>query len=482
MMKNNYIKNFLTIGLGTAISMIIGFLTTPIITRIVGTTTYGQYSIFIMYVNIGVMILCMGLDQGIMRFYFKDDSLEYKKLLIRACCIIPIIATILITFLVLILSYSNIIKFEFNTKIILLLGFCILLQIIYRLNMVQLRVAYKTKNYATLNIIQRIIYVVLTVLMIVTIKTSHFQSLVIATIISYFIVVIIGIYYQRNEWKFWNINYDKKFDYKELYKYSLPFIISMGITTIFQAIDKISLKFYCDYSEVGIYSSALNIIHIFSIVQTTFNALWSPMANEHHQKDPNDTEFYKKGNRIITVIMFIIGITLILFRNIIVLLLGNSYREAANILPFLIFNPIMYTISETTISGLTFKKKSNMHILIAAIACICNIIGNIILIPKIGSKGAAISTGISYIIFFTARTIIANKYYRINWDYKKIYTTILITAIYALYNTFYSNSIIIITSYIIIICIIIMLYKDTIKEVVNYLKKDNIKIKRRRKK
>ena len=46
-MKNNYIKNFLTIGLGTAISMIIGFLTTPIITRIVGTTTYGQYSIFI---------------------------------------------------------------------------------------------------------------------------------------------------------------------------------------------------------------------------------------------------------------------------------------------------------------------------------------------------------------------------------------------------------------------------------------------------
>lgn len=466
-----YIKNFLTIGVGTLIAMIISFITTPIITRIVGTSTYGQFSIFTMYINIGVMVLCMGLDQGIMRFYYKESDEKYKRMLIRACCIIPIISTIIITLSITLLSYYKIIAFEFNTSMIFLLGTCTLFQIISRLNMVQLRVSYKTKEYATINILQKLLYVIFVLLLIKTINYKELNSMIISTLISYFVAVIVGIYFQRKEWKIWNINYNKKFDYKELYSYSFPFIISMGITTLFQAIDKITLNIYCDYSEVGIYASALNIVHVFAIIQTTFNALWSPMANEHYIEKPDDKEFYKKANMIITIIMFALGITLILLKNIIVLLLGNEYRGAAQILPFLIFNPIMYTISETTVNGISFKKKSNFHILIALIACITNIIGNVILVPKIGSKGAAISTGISYIIFLILRTLISNKYYKIDWEYNKFCILTFLTIIYAFYNTFYNNTIIIILSYIIIIIVLLLLYKHTIINCFKELKK-----------
>lgn len=45
-MNNKFLKHFLVIGSGTFISMVIGFLTTPIITRIVSPTEYGQFSIF----------------------------------------------------------------------------------------------------------------------------------------------------------------------------------------------------------------------------------------------------------------------------------------------------------------------------------------------------------------------------------------------------------------------------------------------------
>ena len=132
----------------------------------------------------------------------------------------------------------------------------------------------------------------------------------------------------------------------------------MGITILFQTADKLALNAYGTYSDVGIYSSTMTLVNVFAIVQTSFNTLWAPMAVEHYSKDPNDKSLYYKGNQIITVIMFFIGLTLILFKDVFALLLGEKYREAAYILPFLIFNPIMYTISETTVNGLVCRRKS----------------------------------------------------------------------------------------------------------------------------
>ena len=106
----------------------------------------------------------------------------------------------------------------------------------------------------------------------------------------------------------------------------------MGITTIFQAIDKMSLNRYCSYEEVGIYSSALTLVHVFAIVQTTFAAIWSPMVVEHYEKEPEDQTFYQKGFRTMSFVMFFIGSSLILCKDLFVLLLGEDYRGSARLL------------------------------------------------------------------------------------------------------------------------------------------------------
>ena len=192
------------------------------------------------------------------------------------------------------------------------------------------------------------------------------------------------------------------------------------------------------------------------------------MSVEHYSKDKEDKSFYQKGNQIITVVMFFIGLSLILCKDLFAILLGEKYREAAYILPFLIFNPIMYTISETTVCGLVFMKKSNMQVVVALGACVTNMIGNTILVPRLGCQGAAISTGISYIVYFTLRTILSNKYYYVDFKLKRIYILTLATCAYAFYNTFYYFNIGSIISYVICLVVLIILYFDTIKWCVNY--------------
>jgi len=193
------------------------------------------------------------------------------------------------------------------------------------------------------------------------------------------------------------------------------------------------------------------------------------MAVEHYTKDKEDKSFYQKGNQVITVIMFFVGISLILIKDVFAILLGEKYREAAYILPFLIFNPIMYTISETTVNGLVFMKKSKLQVVVAVVSCIVNLIGNSILVPIYGCQGAAISTGLSYIVFFTMRTVLSNKYFYVDFKLKKMYLLTAVVCLYALYNTFVKFNLVAVVLYFVCLTVLCSLYWDTIKWGIGYL-------------
>ncbi len=462
--KQSFLKHFFIIGGGTIINMLVGLLTTPVITRLVDPVEYGQLSIFMMYSNLAVMILCLGLDQALVRFYYQDDSIAYKRALLFRCIKLPIIITFWSSVIIILLSVFKIVSFEFTIPVMILLSVCVFVQLIYRFSLLLVRLAYKSKKYSFLNVLQKLTYVVLAVGLLYFMRNNNLLALVIATVSSYVVCMIVSILMQPEEWDLGRVGNEENIviPQRDLLKYAIPFILSMSITQLFHAIDKISLNHFCTYAEVGVYSSAMTLVQVFAIVQTSFNTVWAPMQVEHYTKDPEDHSFYKKANQVITVVMFFLGLSLILAKDIFAVLLGNKYREAAYILPFLIFNPIMYTISETTCGGIVFMKKSKMQIVVAVGACITNIIGNTLLVPALGCRGAAISTGISYIVFFSLRTFIANKYYYTDFNLKKFYLFTAITCVYAYCNTFYKFGIWTIVSYIFCVVILLVMYKDTI--------------------
>lgn len=469
-MKNSFLKHFTIIGSGTLISMILGVLTTPLITRIVDPVEYGKFSIFTMYSNIAVMILYLGLDQSLVRYFYEFDSKEYRTSLLFKCVQIPIITTVIVSIIVILFNNLELFEFEFGKNILYLLCIYTFIQIIYRFSLLLVRLQYKSKLYSLIGVIQKVSYIALVLPLLGFGTIEKMKTLIIATMLSTLICVIISLYYERETWNFSKMNLEVcSFTRKSLLKYAYPYIISMGVTILFQTIDKISLNKYSTYTEVGIYSSTMTLIHIFNIIQSTFNTLWAPMAIEHYTKDNNDRSYYQKGNKIITVIMFFIGISLILGKDIFAVLLGERYRQAAYILPFLIFSPIMYTISETTVNGLVFLKKSKMQVVVAVGSCVTNIIGNTILVPRLGAQGAAISTGLSYIVFFTLRTVLSNYYFYIDFNLKKFYILTVVVIIYAFYNTFVKFNFISVLGYFACLGILILLYWDTIKLMIKYI-------------
>ena len=77
--------------------------------------------------------------------------------------------------------------------------------------------------------------------------------------------------------------------------------------------------------------------------------------------------------------------------------------------------------------GIGFKKKTQYFFYVSVIASVSNFIGNLLLVPYLGAKGAAISTGLSYIIFFSARTYFSTKLIDFGFNLKRIYSRLTLS-------------------------------------------------------
>lgn len=469
MLKNNLIKKFLSFSIGGYVNALIGLLTVPIVTRMLSPEQYGIASLISIIVEMLVVFCSLALDQSFVRFFYEVEEEERGKLL-KDCLYYPVFITI----------FSSLIIFIFRNQIsIFILGkkekviwliivFSIVALIIKSFAFLVVRMQQKGGLYSFFYILIKVVEFSF-ILLFFKIYGNDYKVIVLATLFSTLITSLLMIVVER---KIWKLGGKRKIEKKELLNFSAPLVLTLALTWIFGSSDKITIKIFSNLKELGLYSGAFRIVSVISVIQTGFTSFWTPFIYERYSKNPDDLVFYKKANDYLSLIFFLIGFSILATRNIIIILLGEKYYDSLFIVPMLIFVPIMYLISETTMMGIGFKKKSKYFLYISIIVAIFNIIGNILLVPKYGAKGAAISTGISYIIFFSLRTYFSLKLINFGFNLKRIYMVTILLLCYALYLSFYNNLKYTILLGGLLIITVLLIYKSVLLE----LKQKFIKI------
>ena len=468
-MKNNLLKKFLSFSIGGYVNAVIGFFMLPFITRILTPEEYGIASLIAVLVDMLVIMCSMGLDQGLVRFFYEEDEDNRGRLLYNSISY-PIIFFFILS-IILFIFKDKITFFILNKndnflwKVILV---SILFRILHLFSILIIRMQQKGKLFSFFNILLKVSEF-LFILILYKIYKNSYKILILASLFSFILTSLLSVFFER---KIWTFSGKEKITKKELLKYSFPLVLTMGLTWLFASADKLTIKYFSDLNQVGLYSSSCKIVSIISVIQSGFTTFWTPIVYEHYSKNPEDTLFYKKANDYLSIIFFSMGLGILIFRDLIVFLLGDKYYLSKFIIPMLIFIPVMYLISETTVMGISFKKKSKYFLYISIVVSITNILGNIILVPFLGAKGAAISTGISYILFFALRTYFSNKLINFNFNLKRIYFIIILILGYALFLTFYDNIFLNIGIGILLQIIIIVAYFPILKELYfKYIKK-----------
>ncbi|WP_162138551.1 polysaccharide biosynthesis C-terminal domain-containing protein [Planococcus halocryophilus] len=98
-----------------------------------------------------------------------------------------------------------------------------------------------------------------------------------------------------------------------------------------------------------------------------------------------------------------------------------------------------------------------------------NIIGNIVLVPEYGALGASIATAFSFIVFFSLRTYISLRYFKVDYPLKKIYTMVVVVSAYSFFSIYSSSWLTSMLMSLIPLLILFIIFAQDIKNIIKIL-------------
>jgi len=151
------------------------------------------------------------------------------------------------------------------------------------------------------------------------------------------------------------------------------------------------------------------------------------------------------------------------------ILLKLEEQEGAQLIPFLVFNPILNTMIWTVTSGIEISQKSYLNVIIIVISLIALSVSSVLLIPLIGIKGSGISVTIALIVQYYLTLYFSNKNKYIDYSTAKMTIVLFVILLFAYLNTFYSFGFFTVIFYTIVMLIFAMAYYADIKDMIEIL-------------
>ncbi|MBQ7480646.1 MAG: oligosaccharide flippase family protein [Lachnospiraceae bacterium] len=455
--KESLLTSFIKYFYGNFVVLLLGLIQLPLTTRVLETQEYGKTTMFTTAVTVIYIFAILGLDQAYIRYFYKE-GVNRKTLFVQ--CLIPPFILILILSAVYVLFSDLFNTFLFGASginIIIPVVAYTVISVFERFLFLNIRMEQNGVLYSNLNILSKVLNVSF-IILFAYLLGSDFRVVMYAFTLSLgTVTLLIGIRYLYVTRKIKITRHDVS--EKELLAYGIPFIPMLLMEWLLSSMDKWSIKIFNDFSETGIYGSAMQIMTIILTVKITFVAFWSPVAMEKYESRPEEEckDFFADMFDKVQFLCMCAAFLLTIFRGLIVLILGRDYREAVYIIPFLTLMPILSIMFEMTGQGVKFTGKIKYFNYASLAAIICNLIGNTLLVPRYKGIGAALATAVTYIVYFAIGTYFSKKCYPVKYRIGMFSVSLIMYVVYAAYATITKDQVVsaaVGTVFLIVNCII----------------------------
>ena len=467
--KDSLLSSFIKYFYGNFVVLLLGLVQLPLTTRILATEEYGKTTMFTTAVTVIYIFAILGQDQAYIRYYYKEGV--NRKTLFIQCLMPPLVLIIILAFIYCFFSgfFNEFLFGETGISVIIPVVAYTVTSVFERFLFLNIRMDQNGVLYSNLNIVSKVLNVSF-IILFAWLYGSDFRVVMYAMSGSLFTVTLIcGIRYLFVTRK------DKASSHEvseaELLKYGIPFIPMLLMEWLLSSMDKWSIKIFNDFSETGIYGSAMQIMTIILTLKITFVAFWSPVAMEKYENCSEEecrTFFTNMFDRVQFLCMCA-AFMLTILRGVIVLILGKDYREAISIIPFLTLMPILSILFEMTGQGVKFTGKIKYFNYASLAAIICNLLGNTLLVPRFRGVGAALATAVTYLVYFAIGTFFALKCYPVRYRMREFTVSMILYCIYASYATVTKDQIMSALAGILLLGVCCLINHRTLKELMIYL-------------
>ena len=210
---------------------------------------------------------------------------------------------------------------------------------------------------------------------------------------------------------------------KEHFEYSWYMFLNAIGNNLLSNVDILMITYFFGVAEVAYYSNALALVIMLTSIFSSFSIVFMTIFSELKEKE--DYESLRKViNYLYTLIIYlIIPISLVFFlfsKEIMVLIYGQEYILGAGALMMLSLFSIFKVLSKYNlffINGLGLGKKL-LYLVIPVV--VFNLITNYFFIKWFSIEGAAVSTGIAWVLLTVFGLKIISKDINLNLDVKKL--------------------------------------------------------------
>jgi len=211
---------------------------------------------------------------------------------------------------------------------------------------------------------------------------------------------------------------------REMFKFSFPLAVGAIFYWALVNTDRFLLSLLTNLEELGIYAMATSLASGLTIFSMIFSNIWHPILYKWVAEGIQEDRVFKVFEYVFLLVVFIWSMVGMLSWCLL-FLLPVEYESVEYLFIACVGMPLFYLLSETSVVGINIKRKTLYSMSAAAISFIVNVILNYFLIPIYGASGAAVSSLISFFIFFVVRTE-ASSYVWKKFPRAKIYLIFLI--------------------------------------------------------
>lgn len=389
--------------------------------RVLGPEGYGVYTLAFFAISIIVPLAIVGIPSCYNRYipqYEKNGMLiDFLK---KTYAITIAIGLCTVLFFIYLSDYLS--RFIYGTSeqkvVMILCGLTVLPLVLYRNLFSTFSGLRNFKMRSLLEFAQACFFTIFGILLVILYARTA-QSAIFANLCSYiFVSIFFGLLlwnYLSNDKKQFLKIHESGF-YRKILKFSIWFVLTPLVITIFRYTDRWMLNKFLDLNSVGVYSVAGNITEIiFAVGIIAGNVLAPNLANdwEYGKK----TQVIDKINSAIKmIIIFLLGCSILfvlLKRQIIFVLYGYKYLDTIPVINILLLFYLINTV--WWIIGIypTLIEKPYFIFVSAIGGLLINIYLNYKLIPIYGIIGAAAATAIAFSVIVIILFILNkwNKFY-----------------------------------------------------------------------
>ncbi len=396
----------------------ISMLTTPIFTRLLNTSEYGQYNVFNSWLAIITVFVSMSLAGGVFMqglVKFEDDKKVFASTMQGMSTTLAIIWTVV--YILFHNFWNNI--FHLTTVQMLAMLIMIWTTAVFNFWSAEQRTEYKYRALVIVTLIVSLAKPIIGIIFVINANdkvTARILGLVLVELIAY-----CGLYIKQmmDGKKFYSAKY-----WKYAFMFNLPLIPHYLSQIVLSSADRIMISNMIGNSEAGIYSLAYSLSSIMILFNTALTQTLNPWIYQKIKKKQIG-DISKVAYISLIIIAFVNLMLILVAPEAVAIFAPNTYREAIYVIPPVALSVYFLYSYDLFAKFAFYYEKTKLIMYTSIIGAILNIVLNYIFINIYGYMAAGYTTLVCYIIYSIAHYILMNNVCKKNcgvkpYDFKKI--------------------------------------------------------------